>query len=801
MSLRRLVATANRFLLAATISSAAVASTLDAEEPVTVTVFHLPSKQSTNAAEIAEYEVTKRFQELHPGIRLQSATPLRIEGAAMDAAPLMAIAGGNSPDVIYVNFRQSDTFIQQGFLYPLDEYIAQMPPGERARRIPPVLGPVIHRDGPTGDSHYWAMPDRVLAVVLMYRKDHFAAAGLDPTRPPRDWAELRRDAEKVADPARGRYALGFWTTPNASWRIFPFISSAGADVVRKSGERWEACFNSPGAVEAFRFVDELQKATVTTEAGTGPLAYRGADVDERWEQGQISMLFGYLSSKDMGRFNPDLVGVGVVPAGPGGVSRAEVNAEMMGIYSGVKDKRVRDAAWEYIRFLGSPEALKVYTDAMVRLGAGQLMDPNLLQEYGYEELAKLSPPGLREAFRNAMEHGTPEPYGKNCQFIYDYVTRPLERIYYTDFSGRSEQEIHANIQRTLDAAVLETNGRMLGVLPPAERSHRNAVGWVAAAVTLAGFAVFIRLIFRWMSAGLPASRAAGDGHRSRLALFFIAPGLLLILIWNYYPLLRGSFMAFQDYKIVLPSDWVGIRNFADVLFDARFWHSLRNAFYFCALWMTLGFLPPVALAILLQEIPAGKLAFRLLFYLPAVVSGVVILFMWRAIYDPSPDGALNRFLSVFGVRPQLWLQDPAIAMLCVVFPLAWANLGPGSLIYLAALKGIPDELYEAADIDGAGFFAKVRGIVYPYLRPLLVINAVGATIFGFKSGDAVLAMTGGGPDLATQVVGYEIWQRSFLYLRFGEGTAMAWILGLLLMTFTAYQMRVLARVEFRTTQR
>ena len=95
----------------------------------------------------------------------------------------------------------------------------------------------------------------------------------------------------------------------------------------------------------------------------------------------------------------------------------------------------------------------------------------------------------------------------------------------------------------------------------------------------------------------------------------------------------------------------------------------------------------------------------------------------------------------------------------------------------------------------------MRGIVYPYLRPLLVINAVGATIFGFKSGDAVLAMTGGGPNLATQVVGYEIWQRSFLYLRFGEGTAMAWILGLLLMTFTAYQMRVLARVEFRTTQK
>jgi multiple sugar transport system permease protein len=208
----------------------------------------------------------------------------------------------------------------------------------------------------------------------------------------------------------------------------------------------------------------------------------------------------------------------------------------------------------------------------------------------------------------------------------------------------------------------------------------------------------------------------------------------------------------------------------------------------------------VILAVMVQEIPIGKITFRVLFYIPAVVSGVVILFMWRAIYDPSPDGALNSILGFIGIPAQSWLQDPAIAMICVVFPLAWAHLGPGSLIYLAALKGIPDDLYEAADIDGAGFFSKIRSIVIPYLRPLIIINAVGATIFGFKSGDAVLAMTGGGPNLATQVVGYEIWQRSFLYLKFGEATAMAWILGLVLMAFTAYQMRVLSKVEFRTAK-
>jgi len=780
--------------------SAAPLRSEDRPESVTVRVFQLPKKQATSTGAIAAYRVMERFLERFPHIRLESATALQIEASSMDAAPLMAIAGGTSPDIIFVNFRQSDTYIQQGFLYPLDEYISTLTPEERAQRIPRVIEPVVFRKGPSREGHYWAMPERVLATVLLYRKDHFVAAGLDPSRAPADWGEFRAYAERLADPSRGRYAMGFGTDPNSSWRVFPFITSAGADVVREIDGEWRAAFNSPEAVTAFAFVDELQKARVTRDGKTGPVCYRGADVNQRWDYGQIAMFFSSLSASTLGNFNPDLVGAAPVPRGPGGLSRAEVNASMLGIFAGVKDKRVRDAAWEYIRFLTSDEAAKIYTDTMVELGAGQLVDPNLLVKFGHEEVARLSPPGLGETFREALDSGVPEPYGRNCQFIYSFVTKPLDQIYYTDFSGMTPEQVRAVIQSYLDTAVAETNQKMLGVLPAETRATRNALSWVAAIVALGAFAFFIGLIFRWMAASQGTVAKSTDRHRSRLALLFIAPALGLILLWHYYPLLRGSLMAFQDYRLLLPSEWVGIRNFADVLFDGRFWLSLRNALYFCALWMLLGFFPPVVLAVFLQEIPLGKITFRVLFYIPAVVSGVVILFMWRAIYDPSPDGALNRILGFVGVGPQLWLQDPAIAMLCVVFPLAWAHLGPGSLIYLAALKGIPEELYEAADIDGAGFFAKIRGIVVPYLRPLIVINAVGATIFGFKSGDAVLAMTGGGPNLATQVVGYEIWQRSFLYLKFGEATAMAWILGLLLMAFTAYQMRILARVEFRTAK-
>lgn len=786
--------------------------TTSAAEPIPVRIFNLPKKRGGSPKEIAEYRVLERFLQTHPHIRVESSTPIQIAGGAMDAAPLMAIAGGTSPDIIYVNFRQSDTYIRNGFLYPLDEYIAQLGEEERAQRIPQPLLPVIYREGADGQKRFWAMPYRPVAMVLQYRRDLFAAAGLDPERPPQDWAELKEFARRVSDPVRGIYGIGFFSGPQASWMMYHYLCSAGARAVEQqpNGE-WRASFDTPEAVDAFEFVHELQTEQITREGKSGPIAYRGQDVFEKWGDGKIAMTFYYLEAGQLGEFNPQLVGVGPIPRGPTGISSAEINSRMFGIFAGQTDKRVRDAAWEYIRFVDSPEARRIFTETMVEQGAWRMITPAWLRQFGFPELARMAPAGLEQAYQTALERGTPEPYGKNCQYVYTYLTKPLDEIYFYDFRGMSREQKRAKIREFLRAAVAETNEKMLGILPPEERRKRNAVAWLVACAGAVSFAWMMRKIFGWMSPNAArAARLAKESkdsqsswprhdYKTRAALWLIAPALVLILWWQYWPLARGSVMAFQDYRILGESALVGINNFADVLFDERFWISLRNAFYFCVLWMTLGFLPPVALAIVLQEIPLGKILFRVLFYLPAVVSGVVILFMWRALYDPSPDGILNKFLGFAGLPPQEWLGDPRLAMFCLVFPLAWGHLGPGCIIYLAALKGIPDELYEAADVDGASFSGKLRHVVLPYLKPLLVINAVGAMIFGFKSADAVLAMTGGGPKLATHVVGYEIWERSFLFLQFGRGTAMAWILGMLLLAFTAYQLKILNRVEFRTT--
>ncbi|MDP6505097.1 MAG: sugar ABC transporter permease, partial [Planctomycetota bacterium] len=148
-------------------------------------------------------------------------------------------------------------------------------------------------------------------------------------------------------------------------------------------------------------------------------------------------------------------------------------------------------------------------------------------------------------------------------------------------------------------------------------------------------------------------------------------------------------------------------------------------------------------------------------------------------------------------EPYRWLDDSSTAMFCCVLPMIWAGMGPGCLIYLAALKGIADDFYEAGDVDGATFIDKILFIVFPILKPLIIINFIGVFIGSWNSTANILVMTGGGAN--TEVTGLHIFYKAFIYLKFGPATAMAWMLGFMLIGFTVHQLRILSRMEFRTT--
>lgn len=798
------------FLLAYSLAGAS-------NKPVILKVFELPDPRHTDAYSKANLAVVQAFKEKYPHIELRAFSGIRIEGMEMDSGPLLAIAGGVAPDVIYVNFRQSDTYIRKNLLYPLDEFIAKEDPSLLALRVEKPVWQVIKRRKSGDDKeHIWALPYESLVRVLMYRKDMFRVAGLDPEKPPRNWDEFIQFARILSNPSQGTYGTMFAIGTQSSYDWLPLLWAAGGDAVMFDAKtkQWRATFASDAGVQAMEYYLKLATERWQDAKGGAQRGYamRDGEWGQMWSDGKIGMRMDYLSQQNMGgRYDPNLYGFAPAPAGPSGHGGSEINCRMMGIFSGAgldnngglgdRDPiAVREAAWEYIRFYDSEEARKIRLKVMIENGYGRLQNPVYLQRYGYEDYLRYAPQGWLETFEKAMSEGKPEPFGENCQKVYEYMTFPLEMLVSMELAGKLPKDSllrKREIYKVLQSAQERTNKEMIGTVNKVEQLKRERLAGVVAGLIIFVFGYSIWRVFKILKPQLSVSKRMSTSART-WTILLLAPAVISIFMWKYVPLISGSLMAVQDYHLVGSSPYIGLANFADMLFDGSWWASVARTLYYMALSLGFGFISPIILAILLQEVSRAKMLYRVLFYLPAVISGVIVIYLWKLLYNPGDMGAFNQILNFFGLPKSLWIQDQRLAMLCVVLPAVWAGLGPGSLIYLAALKCIPNELYEAAEIDGAGFVKKIRHIVFPSLKSLIIVQLIAAFIVAAQSSDFILIMTFGGPNEATRVADLMIFEKAYLYLNFGLATTMAWMLSLLLMGFTVMQIKYISRMEFRT---
>lgn len=802
-------------------------------------------------------------------IRCRKFTGIKVEGVESD---LLAIAGGVAPDVMYLNFRRSDTYIRQGFLAPLDRYVEELSPEEIEERVHEKVWPVIRRPGPDGKIHIWALPyGGLLGKGLLFRKDRFDEAGLEYPDASWTWEDLLNASRLLTDPANGRYAMRLARGNHESYHFMSFLWSMGADFMTLdpvTGE-WSLDYDSPEAARALDFYVQLSSEPWVDEQGILRRGYAYQDTAGawgKWQRGEIAMTQGYMDEEMFDVINPELTGLAPMPLGPTGIRGSEINNRMLALFKGIQNPVVKDAGWEFIRFFGSKEAREIRTRILVKSGLARFVHPERLREFGYDALVKLSPPGWTEVFTLAVESGQPEPYGPNSNIAYDQLSLPLQEARERALAGelpKKETERLLVLQGYLSDSVERAEREMLGHFPEEEVQPKRQVALVVILVIVLAYAFLIRMIVRVYSR---AAADVGSVARRRNGIWIallLAPALAAVTLWQVYPLLRGSLMAFQDYNLMEASPWVGLQNFAEVLFDSAWWHAVWAAVRYTFWILGLTFVPPFLLAIFLQETPWGKLFFRTIYYLPAVASGLVVILLWKLFYEESEFGLLNAvvmnipaivhlltggtlaliclalcrrlmrqssrlyalcwfllslvfmwtgwhlaseiFDQVGGVKlfatlnePVRWLSNPETAMFACVLPLAWAGMGPGCLIYLAALKGIDEESYEAAELDGAGFFDKILFIVLPRLKPLILINFIGVFISAFFHAEAnILAMTGGGAD--TNVAGLYIFQQAYIYLRFGPATAMAWLLGVMLIGFTLWQLRMLVNLEFKTT--
>lgn len=299
------------------------------------------------------------------------------------------------------------------------------------------------------------------------------------------------------------------------------------------------------------------------------------------------------------------------------------------------------------------------------------------------------------------------------------------------------------------------------------------------------------------SVAVPDRRRAASRRRSMrqkealAGYLFILPGILGLLLFSAIPLGAALVISFTDYNILQSPDWVGLQNYTTAFTnDDLFWPSLGRTFYFVLLSVPLGILFSLALALLLNQKLRGTSIFRTMFFLPSVTPAVAAIFFWVWLLNPF-FGIVNYGLSKLGILGPLWLQGTESAMPSLAIIALWSTAGgTRMIILLAGLQGIPQDLYDAAEVDGAGTWRKLINVTIPMLTPTLFFVTVLSVIDALRVFTSVYIGTEGGPAYATWVFSYHLFKQAFQFFEMGYASALGWIFFVVIMGFTIIQFRL-----------
>lgn len=283
-------------------------------------------------------------------------------------------------------------------------------------------------------------------------------------------------------------------------------------------------------------------------------------------------------------------------------------------------------------------------------------------------------------------------------------------------------------------------------------------------------------------------RAGGLG-----AVVFLLPMLFVFGLFSWLPIGQAVVMSFQQTNLVSDPVFVGLDNFRTVLSDPLLWTAVQNTLWFAVLALLLGYPIPLVAAVLMSEVRRFRGLYSALAYLPVVIPPVVAVLLWKFFYDARPEGVLNTLLHTVGLGPWPWLQDSSTAMVSLVLEATWAAAGGTVVIYLAALTSVPPELYEAAEIDGASVWRKVRHVTLPHLRGVLLITFILQIVGTAQVFLEPFLFTGGGPAHATTTILLLIYNYAFadsLGGDYGAATALSLMLAVVLGALSALYFRL-----------
>jgi ABC-type sugar transport system permease subunit/ABC-type glycerol-3-phosphate transport system substrate-binding protein len=799
--------------------------------PVRLVVWGLPSGEESQGQDAG----IRAFEARHPQIRVQN---LSMGAGGMNAQKLMtSIAGGVPPDLVNQDRFTIGDWASRDTFRPVDDFLAAESGRDAIRRedyYPACWSEAVYR------GRVYAIPNGTDDRVLFWNKKLFREAGLDPERPPRTWEELRDTAVRLTKyrPDGSFERIGFIPIVPDFSNSWLYLYSWQNDGEFMSRDGRTCTLANPQTAEALEYLVSIYDALKGAELVAGfQSTFQPREVDP-FVTGKMAMRIdtdGFMQT--IARYGPT-VEFGVAPA-PVPAARLRGEGRFRGqtpwvtwsggfSYAIPRGARHPREAWEFIRWMNSLDGRRTQNRAQraYEVSRGRAFLPEMsanrrVSEVIFREFAP-EQPQLRRGLQTCL------------------ALMPMARFRPVTFVGQRLWDEHVRAfelairhRRTPREALLASQTVVQQELDKV--FQREQAPLLPAGIPVALFAGTLALAL-----GAYLLVAARSGRVGRLmrgeaaaGLLFAAPWIIGFLVFTLGPILASMLFSLCDYDVLHAPRYVGLRNYAQLLglrslqlhwlegareirsgwdalqtsrylgltgepTDPIMWRSLYNALYLSAIGIPLGIVVSLSLAMLLNTKVRGMHWYRTAYYLPSITPILAAALLWPYILNPDlgPINTLWRHtVGVwFGWPAPPWLAGEDWSKPAYILMGLW-GAGGGMILWLAGLQGIPQHLYEAADLDGANAWQRFRHVTLPMLTPYLFFNLIMGTIGSLQRFTDVYVMSGttGAPVDSTMVPVLYLFNNAFEYFKMGYASAWAWIIFLLVLALAVAQLRIAPR--------
>lgn len=757
------------------------------------------------------------FERRHPEIKV---SVLSMGAGQMNPQKLMtAIVGKVPPDVINQDRFTIGDWASRGSFQPLDKFLAN----ENHKVDPQAIRRENYYNAcwqeAVYNGHVYAIPSTTDDRALFYNRALFREKGLDPDKPPRTWEELKADAQKLTEmaPDGSFRRIGFIPNFGNSW-LYLYSWQNGGEFMSPDGKR--CTLNNPYSVAALQYMVDIYDALGgVTKIDAFASGFQSAELDP-FLTGKVAMkVDGNWVLQNVARYGPDL-DFGVAPAPVPAERLEQTTGGKPGRFHG-QDPYITWAggfsfaiptgaahpkeAWEFIRWMSSVEANLIDCKAQreYNISKGRPYVPTISANIHVNEAVfrDFAPNGAKyrnglRMFMDMMPAAKFRPVTFIGQRLWDEHVRAFDQATHHQethlTAQRAMNEGTTVVQKELDKVYHRKHYPLLGNTVPI------VVGGAFVLALLIGVVVLIRHI-----------RTQGQLSRAETiaGYAFASPWIIGFLALTAGPIISSILLSFCDYDVLHAPRFVGIHNYTELLGADSYYltKSLWNVLYLAGWGIPLGMATGLAIAMLLNAKVSGMSIYRTCYYLPSIVPVVASAVLWSWVLNGDPNrGLLNAAWKAtitpwFGITPPGWFGAAEWAKPGLIIQGLW-GAGGGMILWLAGLQGIPQHLYEAAELDGANALTKFRNVTIPMLSPYIFFNLIMGVIGALQEFDRIYILggqgagsTSAGPVDSMLVPVLYLFNNAFKYFKMGYASALAWVLFVIILALTLVQLKLAPR--------